>query len=81
MARLVNLFHLALVGLECTWYGEWVPSKMNIADIMTRPERFAELAQYLGDDVTEGPLLPPPIHDDWGTLVEKARYFRSLPKL
>jgi hypothetical protein len=42
MARLVNLFHLALVGLECTWYGEWVPSKMNIADIMTRALRAAK---------------------------------------
>ena len=82
MVHLVNLFHLALVGLECTWYGEWVPSKMNIADIMTRPERFHELEQYIcGDDVFEGGVTFPPVHAEWEQLVAKAREFRALPKL
>ena len=27
----------ALIALGCDWYGEWIPSKANIADIMTRP--------------------------------------------
>jgi hypothetical protein len=48
MAELVNLFHLALMALDVEWYGEWVPSKANIADIMTRPDRFHELEAGLG---------------------------------
>ena len=47
MARLVCMFHLALIVLECDWYGEWIPSKANLADIMTRPERFHELLEGL----------------------------------
>ena len=47
MARLVNMFHVALLALGCKWYGEWVPSKANVADIMTRPERFHELLDGL----------------------------------
>ena len=42
-ARLVNMFHLALIALDIKWYGEWVPSKANVADIMTRETRFHEL--------------------------------------
>ena len=47
-ARLVNMFHVALIALRVDWYGEWVPSKANIADLMTRPERFEEFRQGLG---------------------------------
>ena len=43
MARMVNVFHAQMVGLQCEWYGEWVPSKANPADIPTRPERLHEL--------------------------------------
>ena len=49
VARLVNMFHLALLALGCEWYGEWVPSKANIADIMTRVERHEELRAGLGE--------------------------------
>ena len=38
-AEMINLFHLALLALEVEWYGEWVPSDANLADIMTRPEK------------------------------------------
>ena len=38
MARLVNLFHLAIIALDVDWWGEWVPSKANCADLMTRPD-------------------------------------------
>ena len=55
---------------------------MNIADIMTRPERFHELEQYIGsDDVFEGGVTFPPVHAEWEQLVAKAREFRALPKL
>ena len=43
MARLVNLFHAQLVALECWFYGEWVPSKANPADVPTRPDRWHEI--------------------------------------
>ena len=46
-ARLVNLFHLALFLFEIEWYGEWVPSAANMADIMTRPSRYHELDAML----------------------------------
>ena len=42
-ARIVNMFHVALIAFGSEYWGEWVPSKENIAVIMTRPERFAEL--------------------------------------
>ena len=47
-ARIVNVFHVAVMALQMRWWGEWVPSAANIADIMTRPERFAELHAGLG---------------------------------
>ena len=43
MARFVNMHHAACIALNVDWYGEWIPSKANIADIMTRPERYDEL--------------------------------------
>ena len=43
LARLVNLFHLQTVGLRCTVWAEWVPSKANPADIPTRADRSAEM--------------------------------------
>ena len=58
-ARLVNMFHAALIGLECEWYGEWVPSKANIADMMTRPERWAEFMIGLPQAVRLELVLPP----------------------
>ena len=45
-ARLVNLFHTALLALGMEWYGEWVPSDANVADIMTRPERYHEMSRF-----------------------------------
>ena len=48
MAKFVNMFHVAILALEIEWYGEWVPSKANVADIMTRPHRFHELRTGLG---------------------------------
>ena len=51
------MFHLAVLALDMEWYGEWVPSKANIADIMTRPERYHELERSAsGSD--EGGAVP-----------------------
>ena len=47
MARLVCMFQMTLIALECEWYEEWIPSKANLADIVTRPERFNELLEGL----------------------------------
>ena len=41
MAALVNMFHLAIMALDVEWYGEWVPSKANIADIVSAPRARA----------------------------------------
>ena len=49
-ARVVNLFHAAIIALKMQWWGEWVPSKANIADIMTRLERLTELREGLGEE-------------------------------
>ena len=65
MAKFVNMFHVAVLALDIEWYGEWVPSKANIADIMTRPDRFHELREGLGVsdeffvDFSEDFVLPP----------------------
>ena len=68
-ARLVNLFHVALIALNIQWWGEWVPSKANVADIMTRTSRFHELKEGLGDaKLTETALELPPMHKTVGEL-------------
>ena len=41
-AALVNMFHVAILALNIEWWGEWVPSKANPADLRMRPDRFAE---------------------------------------
>ena len=46
-ARMVNTFHGALLALRMRWYGEWVPSKANIADILTRLEHYHELITHV----------------------------------
>ena len=74
-AKLVNMFHLALLALDCEWYGEWIPSKANIADVMTRPDRgLDELIAILGDDVVansiEYTLVLPPMGACWNDLKE-----------
>ena len=60
-ARMVCLFHLALMATHCEWYGEWCPSKANLADIMTRPDRWeSELKSIIPDvQLHEGVQLPP----------------------
>ena len=76
-ARTVNLFHLALLALRCEWWGEWVPSKANIADIMTRPERFHELRAGLGDAfIHEYDFKLPPLGDTIDEMVEWTRTMR-----
>lgn len=47
MALFVNMHHAACIALNVDWYGEWVPSKANVGDIMTRPERYHELLEGL----------------------------------
>jgi hypothetical protein len=42
LARLVNLFHAQVAALHCLFYGDWVPSKANPADVPTREERAHE---------------------------------------
>jgi len=49
--KIVNVFHAALIALRTRWWGEWIPSKANIADIMTRPGRFHELLAGLEQGV------------------------------
>jgi hypothetical protein len=87
MARLVCMFHLALIALGCDWYGEWVPSKANLGDIMTRPERFHELLeglrkyQWYREANPEGPeqyeLKLPPLGDSWEQLKVWMRAMRA----
>jgi len=43
LARLVNIFHAQLAGIRSWFFGDWVPSKANPADVPTRPERFHEM--------------------------------------
>ena len=77
-ARIVNMFHAALIAFDIEWWGEWVPSKANIADIMTRPERFAELLAGLrGAELTEHELKLPPLGDDWTSLRAWMRTMRD----
>ena len=72
MAKFVNMFHVAILALDIEWYGEWVPSKANVADIMTRPSRFHELRAGLGvsDDYFNefSELKLPPMEADLKTL-------------
>ena len=42
LSRLVNLFHAQIAALRCRFYGDWVPSKANPADVPTRVERLHE---------------------------------------
>ena len=66
LARLVNLSHIACIALECEWYGEWVPSAANIADLMTRVEQrgMEELLRGLGKTkIDEFDLKLPPLGD------------------
>ena len=74
-ARLVNMFHAALLALNVEWWGEWVPSKANIADMLTRLDRHAEFhlgmqGRCLGRDcrVRMHEFVLPPIDDSWSDL-------------
>lgn len=64
MARMVNAFHLAAVALGVDFYHEWVPSKANVADIPTRPERAREVPAH----VVLGRLDLPPVSGEAGAL-------------
>ena len=78
-ARIVNLFHIAQAALNVHWWGEWIPSKANIADIMTRPGRFFELQAGLGAGqfINQYEFKMPPLGDDSVTLKEWMRAMRS----
>ena len=84
MARMVNMFHLALIALDCEWYGEWCPSKANIADIMTRPERFHELLEGLAElpeemfsELVNCDIVLPPLDESWTDLKAWMREMRK----
>ena len=85
MARLVNLFHVALLALDIEWYGEWVPSKANVSDILTRPERMHELLpglrRHFGDDfeIEDVEFVFPPLGKTVGELKEWMREMRARP--
>ena len=92
MARLVNMFHLALVALNVDWYGEWVPSEANIADLMTRPDKRgwqelkAGLEEALGEEAVEAmrryEMKLPPLGKSFAELKEwflEVREARSCP--
>jgi len=78
-AKIVNAFHAAIIALQMRWWGERVPSKANIADIMTRPERFHELLAGLerGANVQNYDFVMPPIDWDTDSLVEWMRRMRE----
>ena len=61
------------------WWGEWIPSKAKIADIMTRPERFHELQEGLGvsQHIVQYEFVMPPIGDDTVTLTDWMRIMRA----
>ena len=46
MGRLCNLLHLALAGLRCQPFFEWVPSKANPTDLPSREEGKEERDFY-----------------------------------
>ena len=83
MARLINLFDAALIAFGIDWYGEWVPSDANVADIMTRPERMhdlmASLKSIFGDDVDviNVPFELPPAGSSWESLKSWMRHMRT----
>ena len=92
MARLVNMFHLALVALNVDWYGEWIPSEANIADLMTRPEKRgwqelkAGLEKALGEeavrDMRRYEMKLPPLGETFAELKAwflEVREARSCP--
>ena len=76
-AKFVNMFHVAIIALQCEWYGEWIPSKANPSDIMTRPDRFHELAEMF-PGVSPEQLTFPPVGDDWSNLRTWAQTMRAL---
>ena len=78
-ARMVNLFHVAVAALGMQWWGEWIPSKANIADIMTRPERFHLLQEGIGVGVhiNEYTFKMPPMHKSIDDLAAWMREMRS----
>ena len=61
LARLVNLYHVAVVALGCEWWGEWVPSAANLADIPTREKSAGRRPAHVRDG---GAVELPPLH--WG---------------
>ena len=72
------MFHLAVLALGIEWYGEWVPSKANVADIMTRPERFHELELGLGQRPIAFELILPPLGESWSNLRAWLRSAREM---
>ena len=78
-AKIVNVFHAALIALRTRWWGEWIPSKANIADIMTRPGRFHELLAGLeqGATVRTYDFVLPPIDGETAGLIEWMRSMRD----
>ena len=68
-ARLVNMFHTALLALDIDWWGEWVPSKANIADMLTRFDRFDEFFLGMrGLNLRMHDFELPPIDESWHNL-------------
>ena len=60
IARLINLFHVATIALGCEWWGEWVPSAANLADIPTREKSASLRPPHVADG---GEIELPPL--DW----------------
>ena len=59
LARLVNVYHVQVVGLRCMTWNEWVPSKANPGDIPTRTSRAHEMSP----SATFIPMVLPPIEE------------------
>ena len=85
LAMLVNMHHIACLALRVDWYGAWVPSKANLGDIMTRPDRYHELLEglmalpeELRNEIFYVDLELPPVGDSINDLKEWMRVMRAL---
>ena len=65
LADISNALHLALAGLTCSAWFEWVPSAANCADVPSRPEDADALAFYLAARLAPWPagLRLPSLHE------------------
>ena len=72
LAKAVNVFYLQMMGLRCSVYFDYVPSKANIADLPSR-NMFVELESELSGIQVQGMApdsLAVPSIDAWDAPLE-----------